>query len=339
MWPSHRRLAGPLLAALLAAALPAEAAYEDGLRAYHQGNYPVARAELEPLARQGDWRAQALLGRMYATGRGVRLDLVQAHYWLTLAAEAGDTESAALREGMALRMTPAQLAEAKRLERSAGAAPVYEAPVYDEPVYAAPAPGALGVANSYGDGGLGRAAIQDLQWQLALHGYDPGPADGAIGSRTSAAIRLYQQDAGLMVDGRPTRNLLDHLQYASPPVRNGAPGGGPLVAGVPGAGAYDPYRGDGAPDGYYDAAPADEAIGSLPWRDDTVGEIGPMAAYTRTVQEKLAARGYGIGPLDGRPGWRTRRAIQDYQSDAGLPVDGEVSLALVNHLMFIDTKP
>src|SRR5262249_54340668 len=58
----------------------------------------------------------------------------------------------------------------------------------------------------------------DLQWQLAVHGYDPGPADGSFGPRTEAAIRQYQADAGLPVDGQPSPQLLDHLQYEPPTV-------------------------------------------------------------------------------------------------------------------------
>lgn len=53
---------------------------------------------------------------------------------------------------------------------------------------AAPAPGRV-------------ATIRDVQAALAALGYDPGPADGTVGTKTRAAVRAYQADAGLSVDG------------------------------------------------------------------------------------------------------------------------------------------
>jgi peptidoglycan hydrolase-like protein with peptidoglycan-binding domain len=62
-----------------------------------------------------------------------------------------------------------------------------------------------------------------------------------------------------------------------------------------------------------------------------------MAVYTMTVQQELARRGYDPGPPDGVLGYQTQAAIRDYQDDYGLPVDGQVSLELVNHLRLINT--
>jgi TPR repeat protein len=52
------------------------------------------------------------------------------------------------------------------------------------------------------------AKIQDQLSQLGL--YD-GAADGVINSKTSDAIRAYQQNAGLDVDGKPSEDLLIRL--------------------------------------------------------------------------------------------------------------------------------
>jgi hypothetical protein len=54
--------------------------------------------------------------------------------------------------------------------------------------------------------------IRDIQKNLAALGYNPGPADGQMGARTRTAISRYQQQAGLAVDGKPSRELLEHLQ-------------------------------------------------------------------------------------------------------------------------------
>ena len=42
---------------------------------------------LEPLAAQGDVRAQAAIGLLYARGEGTERDLAVAEYWLTRAAQ------------------------------------------------------------------------------------------------------------------------------------------------------------------------------------------------------------------------------------------------------------
>jgi hypothetical protein len=57
---------------------------------------------------------------------------------------------------------------------------------------------------------LSNALVVDVQRMLARLGYDPGPIDGLWGERTSAAIRDYQRDHGLPVDGKPTEGLSVH---------------------------------------------------------------------------------------------------------------------------------
>ena len=70
--------------------------------------------------------------------------------------------------------------------------------------------------------GMRNAYIVGIQEELAAHGYRAGPPDGVIGRKTTGAIRQYQRDAGLPVDGRATKELLDHLKFALPKVYAGA---------------------------------------------------------------------------------------------------------------------
>lgn len=58
--------------------------------AYQKGNYETALRLARPLAEQGDARAQSILGRMYARGRGVPLDEVEAGNWFRSAADRGN---------------------------------------------------------------------------------------------------------------------------------------------------------------------------------------------------------------------------------------------------------
>jgi len=62
-----------------------------GRAAYARGDYVGAARLLVPLAEHGNAGAQALVGFMYANGRGVPQGYDAATYWYRLAAEQGDT--------------------------------------------------------------------------------------------------------------------------------------------------------------------------------------------------------------------------------------------------------
>ena len=69
-------------------------------------------------ADKGNPDAQYNLGAVYASGKGVPRDDVTALMWLNLAASAGNQD--ALEEGYAVerRMSPAQVAEARKLAQA-----------------------------------------------------------------------------------------------------------------------------------------------------------------------------------------------------------------------------
>ena len=92
------------------------ALYRDG-RGVLQ-DFARARHWYEQAAIQGNADAQAWLGLMYAYGKGGPQNDVRAYMWLNLAAASTDainTSPANVRDEVARRMTPAQLAEAQRL--------------------------------------------------------------------------------------------------------------------------------------------------------------------------------------------------------------------------------
>jgi TPR repeat protein len=83
----------------------------------------MARFEMqnsEPTASGGENHADAFceMGLMYATGRGVEIDLVAAHKWLNIAAIKGSDRAAELRADLAQTMSKMQLAEALRAARN-----------------------------------------------------------------------------------------------------------------------------------------------------------------------------------------------------------------------------
>ncbi|MEE8445931.1 MAG: peptidoglycan-binding domain-containing protein, partial [Alphaproteobacteria bacterium] len=75
-----------------------------------------------------------------------------------------------------------------------------------------------------------RETISSVQSMLAEQGYDPGPQDGVAGEKTIAAVRRYQVWEGLLVDGRISPELAEHMQETTAHVAAGSPrhgGSGP----------------------------------------------------------------------------------------------------------------
>ncbi len=238
-----RRL-GIALAALLAWAAPASAQVDAGYEAYQRGDYGAAleawRAEaragvaeaqhnlavlydlgqgIEPdkvraarwyreAAVQGLAAAQYNLALMLAKGEGVARDPVRAYMLLDLAAET-DREAAAERGRLAETMPPGEIAQGARLARLArqgGAAEVLREALTGILPGDAYTPEQLAY--------LEAELSAPVQRALAELGYDPGPTDGVPGPATRAAVRAFQAEAGLEVDGRITQALLDRLYQA-----------------------------------------------------------------------------------------------------------------------------
>jgi TPR repeat protein len=74
-----------------------------------------ARRWYERAAEQGEPRAQYNLGLMYLNGQGVAPDLPKAYSWISLSASQGNAHAADARDYISERMSPGEIAEAKRL--------------------------------------------------------------------------------------------------------------------------------------------------------------------------------------------------------------------------------
>jgi lytic murein transglycosylase len=61
-------------------------------------------------------------------------------------------------------------------------------------------------------------------------------------------------------------------------------------------------------------------------------DVGLSGAQMKSLQQKLAARGYNVGKIDGILGANTRAAVQDVQKKTGLPADAWPTPALLNKL-------
>lgn len=82
-------------------------------------NDPATAARLIAAAEEGDMDAQFAAGLIYAEGRGVAPDPVQAYYWLTRAVEQGDADAEKLRRHVAAGMTDPEFDAARRLVKLA----------------------------------------------------------------------------------------------------------------------------------------------------------------------------------------------------------------------------
>lgn len=82
------------MAALLIAAAfavrAAEGSLEEGLDAYHSGDYAKAAALWRPIADKGEAEAQYRLGTLYAEGKGVEQNDATAMSWFKRSAEQGN---------------------------------------------------------------------------------------------------------------------------------------------------------------------------------------------------------------------------------------------------------
>jgi hypothetical protein len=88
--PMFKRIVLSALVFVLVAAGPALAGpLQSGIAAYNAQDYPAAARLLLPLAEQGNAKAQAYVGLMYANGRGLVQDYIAAARWYRRASEQG----------------------------------------------------------------------------------------------------------------------------------------------------------------------------------------------------------------------------------------------------------
>src|ERR1700722_327070 len=85
-----RTVLGAALLALAAIGPAAAGTVRNGMAAVGRDDYVTAARTFGPLAEAGDARAQAALGYMFATGRGVPQSYIEAAGWYRRASEQGN---------------------------------------------------------------------------------------------------------------------------------------------------------------------------------------------------------------------------------------------------------
>ena len=164
--------------------------------------------------------AMRRLGDIYRNGRGDETDPVQAYAWYDLASSRLSPHRDSftrLRDDIASKMPPSALDHARHLAvywrgDAAKIGVMIPAP---RPPPELPSPVEVIDSIKLSTKEVGPAAearVRRVQTALAARGYDVGPIVGIIGSRTSAAIRAFQSDQGLVPDGRLTAELVERLE-------------------------------------------------------------------------------------------------------------------------------
>jgi peptidoglycan hydrolase-like protein with peptidoglycan-binding domain len=149
----------------------------------------------------------------------------------------------------------------------------------------------------------------NIQRELTRKGFYDGPADGIWGSKTDTAVRDFIQAAGLKINAEPSDALLRTISTS-----NAKP---PSTASVPNA-AADPIARLIAP--------------------STAPLVAPSKRIT-AVQRALADFGFGQIKPTGVLDPDTRAAIEKFERDRRLPVDGQISDRLVRELAGMTGRP
>jgi TPR repeat protein len=92
--------------------------WEDGMAAYNRGDYMPAIRLFRPLAKQGNAKAQHLIGVMYHKGEGVVRNKVRAFAWFSMAAAHGDGEARAKLRAVSKTMTAVELSQAREMAQA-----------------------------------------------------------------------------------------------------------------------------------------------------------------------------------------------------------------------------
>jgi len=194
-------------------------------------DYAEAARWFRKAAEQGVVTAQYNLAALYANGRGVEQSHVDAYAWFNIAAASGDLEARDQMRRAAETMSPQQLKAARALA-------VKLAEGVKRPVPGTVPPAAGSRSSSVQPAGAGtqasseatanstaapaaastlaqpidKAQVAEIQRYLARLSFDPGPANGVLTDKTAEAIRRYETDRKLKVDGEASRALLFRLK-------------------------------------------------------------------------------------------------------------------------------
>lgn len=174
--------------------------------------------------------------------------------------------------------------------------------------------GAASIGVSLAVGLKNSDAVRTLQRHLKDLRYYAGAIDGDFGPSTELAVRAFQTNNRLTVDGKAGEATLN-LLYSGRARAAGSTGGG----GVPGAPVtpvpkYTPVV------NYVNVTPS-------PGGNYVTLQYGDGGALVQNLQQALKNQGYFTGTVDGKYGLATLEAVTRFQRDRGLSQDGKAGPA------------
>jgi peptidoglycan hydrolase-like protein with peptidoglycan-binding domain len=160
--------------------------------------------------------------------------------------------------------------------------------------------------------------MAETQRELARRGFYDGLIDGVHGPKTDAAIRDFEQAAGLKPNLQVSEALLQTIVKSSIEA--------PKVASAPAA---------TAPAATVSAATPAAGAG----RNDAIGDILSSARRVIALQRALAQYGYGQIKPTGMVDADTRAAIEKFERERKLPVTGQPSERVARELASLTGRP
>lgn len=152
------------------------------------------------------------------------------------------------------------------------------------------------------NGSTGERVLQ-LQNNLNALGYSCGKADGKYGNGTENAVRAFQRDKKLGVDGKAGARTLSAIAAA---LAQPSPTPVPEATQAPSA----------------TVSPTTAPSTSTTDRPSQTLRLGSFGNDVKALQNKLNEKGFSVGTVDGKYGNKTLNAIKAVQRAYNLNVDG-----------------
>jgi TPR repeat protein len=111
-------IAAVVTAQLFSASAAFAGPWEDGMAAYNRGDYMPAIQVFRAMAKQGNAKAQHLLGVMFRKGEGVPKNPARAHMWFSFAAKRGEANASAELREVSRTMTAQEISRAEAMARA-----------------------------------------------------------------------------------------------------------------------------------------------------------------------------------------------------------------------------
>jgi localization factor PodJL len=158
-------------------------------------DYDTAATWFARAAELGVRDSQFNLAILYARGSGVPQDLGQSYKWFAIAAREGDQDAAAKRDEVANAM------ETEALDRARAEVELWQPQPLDAEANSTEIPESWGTAPLQTASIDMTQAVRNIQAILNKNGFDAGQPDGVMGQRTVAAIKSFQESAGMAATG------------------------------------------------------------------------------------------------------------------------------------------